>query len=47
LSQEGRKKKLECYVRVNFIPIIDETGRLAGYYQTNQFVTPAVQAERR
>jgi len=44
-DESGRK--VEGYVRVNFMPIIDEKGDIAGIYQHNVYLTTRIQAERR
>jgi hypothetical protein len=40
-------RKVEGYVRVNFMPILDENGDIAGIYQHNVYLTTRIQAERR
>jgi hypothetical protein len=44
-DESGRK--VEGYVRVNFMPIMDEKGDIAGIYQHNVYLTTRIQAERR
>jgi hypothetical protein len=40
-------KRSEGYVKVNFMPIIDENGKIAGIYQHNHYVTTRILADRR